>query len=79
MTTHGTIVSATPACSSLQAAKNVNSAVVMSPGTATGSITRRSAPSVPHPSIRAASSRLDGIAANELRIRNRPNGSWNVV
>ena len=64
---------------SFHAVKNVNSAVVISPGTATGSITRHIAPSVPQPSTSAASSSVDGIDAKELRIRNSPNGSWNVV
>src|SRR3954453_11726529 len=64
---------------SFQAVKNVNSAVVITPGIATGSITRRIAPNVLQPSISAASSSDDGSALNELRIRNSPNGSWNVV
>src|SRR4051794_3632118 len=64
---------------SFQAVKNVNSAVVITPGIATGSTTRRIAPNVLQPSISAASSSDDGSALNELRIRNSPNGSWNVV
>src|SRR3954468_11464485 len=111
---HGTIVTATPACSSpqliepnvplemsvsvtgsvnfdwslirmsaaknsFQVAKNVNSAVVITPGSATGSITRRIAPSGPQPSISAASSSVLGTAENELRMRNSPNGRLNVV
>src|SRR3954451_18356160 len=64
---------------SFQVAKNVNSAVVITPGSATGSITRRIAPSGPQPSISAASSSVLGTAANELRIRNNPNGRLKVV
>ena len=110
----GTIVTATPACSSPQlidpnvpleisvsvtgrvnfdwslirmsaaknsfhVAKKVNRAVVITPGSATGSITRRMAPSGPQPSISAASSNVLGTAENELRIRNNPNGRLNVV
>src|SRR3954453_20583390 len=64
---------------SFQVAKKVNSAVVMTPGSATGSITRHIAPSGWQPSISAASSSVLGTAENELRIRNNPNGRLNVV
>src|SRR3954447_17185309 len=64
---------------SFQVAKNVNSAVVMTPGGAPGSTPRHIAPSGRQPSIRAASSSVLGTAENELRIRNSPKGRLNVV
>src|SRR3954454_13948580 len=64
---------------SFQVAKKVNSAVVMTPGIATGSMTRHIAPSGRQPSIRAASSSVGGTAENELRIRKRPKGRLKVV
>src|SRR5919112_3742207 len=51
---------------SFQVAKNVNSAVVITPGSATGNITRRMAPSGWQPSMSAASSKVLGTALNEL-------------
>src|SRR3954452_5401036 len=64
---------------SFQVAKNVNSAVVITPGSATGSTTRHIAPSGRQPSISAASSKVPGTAEKELRIRNSPKGRLNVV